>query len=507
MKKLIAYGLLLFSILLISETSFSAPYNPFKQQAQNQKKQNAKKNKPKAQTKKAQTKKAQNRKAQKAAQRNTLPKQTARNKVIREEIQRYLGYETLTARYFSLPYDITVNSNVQGYFLEIGFLLLMFIPLILLFGFREKPLWGIILILFMFLLLILGTANGVLFGEQNKIINSSPEALQNYLDTHSFSDGALTYIIASMYSFFQVLYSPFESIINQISGERDSITYPLLILFFILSYFLIKERVKSKSDIYKIGPKFLLLYAFLWLILSAGIIWYGYLALPLATLLLFAAISYQSSEDQDDKLRKYFRYSFLGIASIWLIMATVLKISNIYVVDPNAGMNILDQAAVKYQSGKFTEKQVYEGYWPNLMRGIDRINREDKSLVYRVGTMFPYFIRKNDERVYTDNLVALFEQLWNSYGANKQLVARAMKASGFKYIVINLNLGTVDKTPEQSLMKRFNLFLNYLYQNPELEMLATDRVVTLNGQNQYQVFGDTPTSIVAPGTYAIFRIK
>lgn len=499
MRKLISYSLIVLCILLQSYSVSSTPFNPFQneQVSQNQ-------NNKQAQKRKAQ---AQKKTPQNNVDRKKLPKQTARNKVIREEIQRYLGYETLTARYFSLPYDITVNSNVQGYFLEIGFLLLMFIPLILLFGFREKPLWGIILMLLMLLLIVMGTANGVLFGEQNRIISSSPESIKNYLSTHSFSDGALTYIIASMYSFFQTLNAPIKSILSQVSGERDAITYPLLILFFILSYFLLKERVKSKSDIYKIGPKFLLLYAFLWLILSAGIIWYGYLALPLATLLLFAAVSHIPKEQKDSQIRKYFRYTFMAIAALWLFMATVLKISNIYVVDQSAGLNILDQAAVKYQTGEFTEKQVFEGYWPNLMRGIDRINRDDKSLIYRVGTMFPYFIRKNDERVYTDNLVALYEQMYTIYGGNKQLIARAMKASGFKYIVINLNLGTVDKTPEQSLMKRFNLFLNYLYQNPELEMLATDRVVSLNGQNQYQVFGDTPTAIVAPGTYAIYRIK
>jgi len=490
--------LLCFSIGVLSADSSSSLEYPLLAQA----KTNAKK---KNQTKKKNN--AQKQQVKKPDAKKQLPKQTARNKVIREEIQRYLGYETLTARYFSLPYDITVNSNVQGYFLEIGFLLLMFIPLIFLLGFRERPLWGMTMILLMFLLVLLGTSNGVIFGDNNQIASSSPEYLSEYLASHSISDGVTAYISASVYSITQTLYAPIKSLFSNISGERDSITYPLLILFFILSYFLIKERVRSKSDIYKIGPKFLLLYVFLWLILSAGIIWYGYLALPLATLLLFSAISYSTSDGEGTRIKKYFKYAFMGIATLWLLMATMLKISNIYVMDKNAGLNMLDQAAVKYQSGEFTDKQVFEGYWPNLMRGIDRINREDKSLIYRVGTMFPYFIRKNDERVYTDNLVALYEQMYNSYGGNKQVIAQAMKASGFKYIVINLNLGTVDKTPEQSLMKRFNLFLNYLYQNPQLEMLATDRVVSLGGQNQYQVFGDTPSSIVSGGTYAIYRIK
>jgi len=54
--------------------------------------------------------------------------------LIFEEIQRYLGYETLPVRYLSLPYDVTMNANVDAYYVEIGFLMLMFIPLILVIG-------------------------------------------------------------------------------------------------------------------------------------------------------------------------------------------------------------------------------------------------------------------------------------------------------------------------------------------------------------------------------------
>ena len=50
----------------------------------------------------------------------------------REEIQRYFGYEPLVSRYLTLPYDISINTNQQGTFVDIGFLYIILLPLVLL---------------------------------------------------------------------------------------------------------------------------------------------------------------------------------------------------------------------------------------------------------------------------------------------------------------------------------------------------------------------------------------
>jgi len=36
-----------------------------------------------------------------------------------EEIHRYMGYERLLPKYVSLPYDVNMNTNVQGAFIDI----------------------------------------------------------------------------------------------------------------------------------------------------------------------------------------------------------------------------------------------------------------------------------------------------------------------------------------------------------------------------------------------------
>jgi hypothetical protein len=48
---------------------------------------------------------------------------------VREEIQRYIGYESLPLRYTSLPIDTTLNSNLNIQAIDIGFLFLMFFPI------------------------------------------------------------------------------------------------------------------------------------------------------------------------------------------------------------------------------------------------------------------------------------------------------------------------------------------------------------------------------------------
>jgi len=68
---------------------------------------------------------------------------------------------------------------------------------------------------------------------------------------------------------------------------------------------------------------------------------------------------------------------------------------------------------------------------------------------------------------------------------------------------------TIDKTPEQSLTKKFNTFLNFIYQNPRLELMATNRVVKITRNdggpsNVREVFGE---QIINHGTFAIYRIK
>jgi len=73
---------------------------------------------------------------------------------VREELHRYIGYEELLPRYVSLPYDIIMNTNIAGPFVDIGYFFLLFFPILLLFGLKNKLLKGLTALLMMLFLII-----------------------------------------------------------------------------------------------------------------------------------------------------------------------------------------------------------------------------------------------------------------------------------------------------------------------------------------------------------------
>lgn len=54
------------------------------------------------------------------------------------DVHRFMGYEYLLPKYISLPYDASMNTNVRGPLFDIGYLLLLFLPILLLFFNSEK---------------------------------------------------------------------------------------------------------------------------------------------------------------------------------------------------------------------------------------------------------------------------------------------------------------------------------------------------------------------------------
>jgi hypothetical protein len=73
---------------------------------------------------------------------------------------------------------------------------------------------------------------------------------------------------------------------------------------------------------------------------------------------------------------------------------------------------------------------------------------------------------------------------------------------------MDLNLPLVDKTPDKSLTRKVDKLMSYIYQNPEMELVATDRQIKLNSNGQVvnAVFlNEGP--LVKAGTFAVFRLR
>ncbi len=425
-----------------------------------------------------------------------------KSSAIKEEIQRYMGYEILPARYLSLPYDTTMNTNVSGSYVDIGFLLFLLIPIIFLLGFWDKPLKGSIFMIACLFVLSTSIKHSTLKKANGESISSTQ--VDEYLQNTKFADHPSGVSAAYCYK----LLSPFslpDSVLKNISGNKDHITYPLLIGLFLLGFWLLQGRIQDKNLILKVSLNFIFGFCFLWLILAAGITWYGYLMIALGSILLGTA--FHQYNQSTNPYKRYANYGFIGLASFWIFISLINRTVN-YRYDyktEQAAQQIFDMAVLKYQLGIFDKDETINAFFPNVVEALDKINAEDKSLVYRVGTIFNYYIDKNDRRVLHDSQLDNFNRLANHY-KNKNKLSEALMASGYKYILVDLNTHVIDKTPEQSLRNKFNLFLNFLYENPRVELIVTNRLLRPTGNDTKPtqgVFGD----VQYPGSFAIYEFK
>ncbi len=444
-------------------------------------------------------------KQQQAAQKEALNA----NSPIREEIQRYMGYETLPERYLSLPYDLTMNTNVNGGFVDIGYLLLMFAPVILLLGFVRKPLYGVLIMVVSLVVLSISTTTSFGIKRGIKSPMNVDENVDNYIEAIPFWDLPVSVACAHVYRKLCYIYEPVHQLVIPYSGKSDAITYPLLSLLFVVGFFLLQKRLQHHEKTTAAIVNFLYMFTFVWWILASGIVWYGYLILALGFALVVAAVS--KYRNDSSRLKKVVFGLFVFTTLSWVAMGYVYRISNHHFVTEDSARLMFDIPSVKYQTGEFDKGDVINNLLPGVEKALDDINNNPDALVYRIGTFIPYFIRENDRRVLQDNQLGFFHQLTQKF-KDPSSITEALKASGYRYILVDLNTASIDKTPEKSLTMKFSSFLGYLSWNEtnrDLELLATNRVITLtppdspNPLYTHGVFGN----VYKAGTFAVYKIK
>ncbi len=501
--------LLVLGTFTAAQPSYAESFQQKTEQTQQQKKKQQQKRKQQKNKKQRQNKAQKNK--QKQAQEKKKAKQDAeknapiKSSPIREEIQRYMGYEPILAeRYITIPYDISMNTNMQGGFVDIGYFIFMFLPVIFLLGFVRRPLYGFSIMVFSILLLSISTSSS--FSVKRGIeAENIPPNIDTFINAVKFSDYPVSVTCAKVYKGLHKIYMPIYRGMENISGKRDYVTYPILASLFVLFFFILQKRLHQMDKYKKSIINFLYLFSFIWLILACGIIWYGYLMLVLGLAIVVAALT---NNGQQSWIRRGTLGMFVASALIWIVIGYVYRISNHRPVTPDSAKLLFDIPSVKYQTGVFDRKDVVNTLLPGAEKALEEINEDENALVYRVGTFFPYLIYKNDKRVLQDNQLGFFQNLIQKIPHPISL-AEALKASGYRYILVDLNTPSIDKTPEKSLQRKFMSFMVFLFGNDKLELLATDRVITLTPPDDpnpiytHGVFGN----IHNPGTYAIYKVK
>ena len=147
---------------------------------------------------------------------------------VREELHRYMGYEELLSKYISLPYDVSMNTNMGSSFVDVSYLFLMFLPMLLLLGLKNRWL-KVVTVFLMVLFMIISLPNGY-----RAFYKLSNERIASHLDqninSNSFGEAPLINFKLQFTKVANNIYQPIhKSIIQRFSGEGDSITYPIFL--------------------------------------------------------------------------------------------------------------------------------------------------------------------------------------------------------------------------------------------------------------------------------------
>ncbi len=448
---------------------------------------------------------------------NKLDIYTAKN----EEIKRYLGYEGGFMRFLSLPYDLTNKVNVDLFSTDISFLFLAFIPLIL-FGYKRVRLLPILIrisFLVVWFSLCFWSAhnpdNSLSVYEINEILMN-----KNYGFASDFS-GHFASVYTTLIYPFLILGSFIAPLYVLLSFDSDITSIAGVFVFSALCYFLFKNvllkslNLKSKSLLIYVATCF-----FFWLILSSGIPWYGIIGfglLPLILAIFFFAN--QNSIFQKNQIIKGISFSFIFI---WIFFLLLFRFSPLLMgktQNPESAdfRNLFLNTSALYASGQITDIKAFNTAFNLETREIIReLNKNTNTKILNVGTLFAFFIEENDKRIYNDNQLDYFSNLWTSSEFNKITTTRGLKEQGYDYILIDLEAHTLDVTPDQTLVKKVIELFNYLNENPYVELIATDRLlvhpqgdkqIMLNGnivKAKNDVFG---YEIIDKGKTALFKIN
>jgi len=425
----------------------------------------------------------------------------------REEVQRYFGYELLLYRYLSLPYDVSVNVNQQGNFVDIGVLYILFFPLLIV-VFLSRKRWGQLLAIgYLLFTWVIATSNAFVFSVSQGNIPGTRASIASYLSSVRFVDEPFGKMAAWLYQLSLFIYQPFERFGNMVSGDSDHITYPVIFSGFVLLSLLIAHLTQRRKPKVKGFIAFFWAYSFYWFAFSGGIIWYGYILLLMGVLVIPFLIGKLEERGFTQAARVQKLFVICGV--LWLFFALAYRTSDIQpMMDKKFfAKGLFNPVYYDYAAGKIDEETSLDLIYPGVTKAFAKVN-SDNAYILRVGTSFNYFLKNNHKRVIMDNQLSLFHRLHTRYPDNLTKVD-VLKASGIKYIFLDLNTASIDYTPDKSLTSKYSEILRFVVNNPYLKMLSTDRVVgnrNTNGQMIYtrNIYGE---EIHQFGRYAIFEIK
>jgi len=419
-----------------------------------------------------------------------------------EDVQRYWGYDELNVeRYLSLPYDLVMDVNLESFFVQLGIMLILFLPWALI-GFGKTKSGLGLFVGGLFALSVLFFVPLAYSSQQEVTVEEAPARLAEQI-TEAREAGKTAEVLALQWRKPLVsLYPAIHRGLSGISGNRDAISYPILLLVFFLGSILLQRRLKANKLPEQILVQSMLYYGLLWWLFSAGIPWYGLVLFPVTLILSIRGVVGKTWWPAD-RMKQAGTIAVLVIAAWSFAFNGSLRFAN---YNPQAQSKLpFLLPVVEYQSGAKIEQYAFDRVYLGYQPGIEALNENEYELIYRAGSFMPFFVVKNDQRVFSDNFLDNFQTLYNQ-NPDKVLLAEAMHTYGFSYLIINLRLPSIDQTPDQTLTAKFNRFMDFVTDNPEVSLVATDRIVRSGNGSMQFMLDDRNGELVNPGSFAVLKL-
>jgi hypothetical protein len=347
-----------------------------------------------------------------------------------EEMVRYLGFEKGALRYVSLPYDMTMRNNVDNFAVDIGFLLLMFIPLLMFSGKQGQLLYNLLKIALLSIVLSISIYG---FWYMKGII--LPERiLENLQQQMEANNPFLLEWIGDCYLFLYGIFLGIGShFVLFMEWSFENFIYMALIISFLFFYLLYKSSFSYYGNKIKYLLVFTGVYFMVWLILGSGVPWYGLLGLALGPVIVVYALQNKHVFPGNHIWLRYLGFVMIGV---WLAAMLFLRMTNVNPIGDPEEYHPFDKSFSEYRAGLKSGRNVVNEKIGFYLPVLNELNR-NTDYILRSGTFMNYFINRNDERVYIDNQLNLFQYLLDRADDDPdQLIAQFRKYK-IRYMVIS----------------------------------------------------------------------
>ncbi|MEL6968902.1 MAG: hypothetical protein AAFO02_01935 [Bacteroidota bacterium] len=421
----------------------------------------------------------------------------------REELQRYQGFEAGFPRYLSLPYDVTMNTNLPNRsYLDVGFLWLLLLPLLLL-AVKPRQLWKNIVWLVVMTVVLLCSIRAVFF---YSALQLGPK---DYLGQHAlwFQNGPgppWQNVLETLMAVSEGI-APLYNRLAQFSTVESLMA---LLLLFLLSLWLAFGKRTTWPLSLKTLLAFTSVYLFVWFYFGSAVPWYGFAALAILPILMVYYL-----EHPEGLFGKSYRRLATGFIGLSFGLCLVLNLfMHFYDASRRDNQEQFYQGPfIQFATQNQTYEDVLKTFNPVYVNALNYLNQNTNERIYRVGTFLNYHIKENDRRVLADNQLAEFSRITSKL-SDKNYFLSVLRDQGFRYILYDLNTATLDRTPEKSLTQKNQEFVRMLLDPTATRLLVTDRIVEdLNNILQLpneQVRGRYGLNgkVISPGSFILFEI-